>query len=105
MSQADFERYLEKGADGLPLDEVRRVLRWQDEHPAEALAAQRRHEQARRDEDDRSGALAAWKASGRDEREFGPEFDRLKRERDSVALRAMTDGARDASQRAFWRNF
>jgi hypothetical protein len=36
MSEKLYEKYVESGAGALSLDEVRKVLAWQDSNPAEA---------------------------------------------------------------------
>jgi hypothetical protein len=100
-----YEKYVESGADSLSLDEVRKVLGWQDSNPAEALRIRTRHEQARRDAADRDEALAAWKASGRDEKDFDRRYGELRAEADATALREMTEGARNQWRRTFYRSF
>jgi hypothetical protein len=105
MSEKLYEKYVASGADALSLAEVKEVLGWQDSNPAEALRIRTRHEQARRDAADRDEALAAWKASGRDEKDFDRRYGELKAEADVTALREMTEDTRNQWRRTFYRSF
>jgi hypothetical protein len=84
---------------------VKSALRWQDEHPAEALAARRRYEQARREEQDRADALAEWTLAGKDVADFDRRYKELKADADAAELRDMTEGARERFARAVRRSF
>jgi hypothetical protein len=100
-----YRRYIAEGADGLSLDEVRTVLRFQDAEPEATHRIRQEHETAKRQADARETFVASYMAQGGGLDEAAKAWEELSAEERKRRAAEADEAAREASWRATVRGF
>jgi|SRR5215208_2989886 hypothetical protein len=104
MSEKTFKKWMEDPST-LTHDEIRGVLLWRDENPAEASRLLLRREESRREEYDKAALRDAWLARGGDPADFDQQYPNLRKEHQASRLRELDGSARGASMDRVRSNF